>query len=238
MKESVVALIPARGGSKGIPGKNLAQLNGRPLIHYTISVARQSELIERVFVSTEDPLIKAAALECCAEVIERPAHLAEDETPTLPVLQHAVFHLETVGCLPTIVVLLQPTVPYRKAEDIDNAIRMLVDRDADAVVGVVRSETSRNWIFQLEEGRAKFYETPDFNSVRRQVAPQDYRVNGSIYVYRVAIIRAATGYAWGRNVYGYIMDKSSSLDIDEPFDLELAELLLTTTASRSNGTSR
>jgi len=238
MKESVVALIPARGGSKGIPGKNLAQLHGRPLIHYTIRAARQSRLIDRVFVSTEDPLIKAAALECCAEVIERPAHLAEDETPTLPVLQHAVFHLETVGCRSGIVVLLQPTVPCRRVEDIDNAIRMLVDKEADAVVSVVRSEASRNWIFQLEEGRAKFYQTPDFSNVRRQVAPEDYRVNGSIYVYRAATIRGATGYAWGRNVYGYIMDKSSSLDIDEPFDLELAELLLASSASRSNGTSR
>lgn len=238
MNDGVVALIPARGGSKGIPGKNLTQLHGRPLIDYTIGVARQSRLIDRVIVSTEDPLIKAAAIESRAEVIDRPAHLAEDETPTLPVLQHALFHLETMGWQPQIIVLLQPTAPCRSAEDIDNAIRMLVANEADAVIGVVRSEASRNWIFQLEEGRAIFYETPDFSDVRRQAASPDYRVNGSIYVYRVAVVRAATGYAWGRSVYGYVMDKSSSLDIDEPFDLQLAEALLGSRSARTNGTSR
>ena len=238
MMEGLVAVIPARGGSKGIPGKNLVPLNGRPLIHYTINAARQSKLIERVFVSTEDTLIKVAALECGAEVIEPPADLAEDETATLPVLQHAVSHLETMGCLPGVIVLLQPTTPYRKAEDIDNAIRMLMDKDADAVVSVVRSETrgigSSNWSKDAQNSTRPRIS----RDVRRQVAPQDYRVNGSIYVYRVATIKAATSYAWGRNVYGYVMDKSSSLDIDEPFDLQLAELLLASSATTSNGTSR
>ncbi len=228
-------MIPARGGSKGIPRKNLVAIHGRPLIDYTISAARRSQLIQRVIVSTDDAEIKNVALASGAEVIDRPAELAEDETPTLSVLKHAIGELEKSGWTPGIAVLLQPTVPFRRVKDIDAAIQMMISRDADAVVGVVRSEAPRNWIFALENGRIVFHENPSFSDVRRQAASPDYRINGSIYVYRTEAVRNSTAYAWGERVYGYVMDKRHSWDIDEPFDLEVAELLLASGPEHGQG---
>ena len=222
----IVGLIPARGGSKGIPRKNLAAIHGRPLIDYSIQHALGSKRIDRVVVSTDDPEIKAVALASGAEVIDRPADLAEDATPTLPVLQHALAQLEQSGWVPDAVVLLQPTVPYRDTEDSDAAIEMLFSQDADLVVGVVRTKAPRDWIFQLHDGRVVFYEQPDFARTRRQSNVPEYRINGAIYVYKSQVIKQSQNYAWGEKAYGYIMDERRSLDIDEPFDLQIAERLL------------
>jgi len=227
MTQSTVAVIPARGGSKVIPRKNLAPLNGRPLISYTICAARQSRLVQRVVVSTEDPEIKAAAHEYGAEVIDRPLELAGDDCPTLPVLKHALNQLEHNGSGKfDIVVVLQPTVPYRSVDDIDRAIEMLISKNADAVVGVVRSKVPREWLFKLENGRIEFFQKPDFGRARRQEGEECYRLNGSIYVYRASTIIGSDQYAWGDNTYGYVMDNYHSVDIDEPFDLAVAQMLL------------
>jgi CMP-N,N'-diacetyllegionaminic acid synthase len=221
----VVAIIPARGGSKGILKKNLAPIRGRPLIDYSVKTAIESKAIHRVVVSTEDPQIKSVALASGAEVIDRPAELAGDATPTLPVMKHALQQLEQKGWIPDALVLLQPTVPYRRREDLDDAIEMLFSRDADAVVGVVRTKTPRNWIFHLQDGQVTFYEQPDFAQTRRQANALQYRINGAVYVYKSQTIKQSQNYAWGEKVYGYIMDDRRSLDIDEPFDLQIAELL-------------
>lgn len=223
---NVVALIPARGGSKGIPRKNLVRIHGRPLIDYSIKTAFESKAIDRVVVSTEDPEIKSVALASGAEVIDRPAELAEDAAPTLPVIRHSVEQLEQSGWTPDCVVLLQPTAPYRRKEDVDAAVEMLFSHDADAVVGVVRTKTPRDWIFQLHDGRVTFYEQPDFAQTRRQTNAPEYHINGAIYVYTREIIMQSQNYAWGEKVYGYIMDERRSLDIDDPLDLQMAELLL------------
>jgi CMP-N,N'-diacetyllegionaminic acid synthase len=225
INRKVVALIPARGGSKGIPKKNLAPIHGRPLIDYSVKTAIESKAIHRVVVSTDDPQIKSVALAAGAEVIDRPVELAEDATPTLPVMKHALQQLEQGGWVPDALVLLQPTVPYRRIEDVDAAIEMLFSRDADAVAGVVRTKTPRDWIFQLHDGRVTFYEQPDFAQTRRQMNAPQYRINGAVYVYKTQTIKRSQDYAWGEKVYGYVMDDRRSLDIDEPFDLQIAELL-------------
>ncbi|MBV9302337.1 MAG: acylneuraminate cytidylyltransferase family protein [Acidobacteriaceae bacterium] len=232
-ERKIVAIIPARGGSKGIPRKNLVLIHGRPLIDYSIKTALASKAIQRVVVSTEDAEIKATALAAGAEVIDRPAELAADSTPTLPTLKHALEELEQRGWMADYVVLLQPTVPYRRSEDIDAAIEMLLAEDADAVVGVVRAKAPRDWIFQLHDNRVAFYEQPDFGRTRRQANAPQYRINGAIYVYKSQTIKKSQDYAWGEKVCGYIMDEQRSLDIDEPFDLQIAELLLASSNQES-----
>ena len=204
----------------------MVRIHGRPLIDYSIKTALESKAIDRVVVSTEDPEIKSVALASGAEVIDRPAELAEDTTPTLPVIKHSVDQLEQSGWMPYCVVVLQPTTPCRRVEDINAAIEMLFSHNADAVVGVVRTKTPRDWIFQLHDGRVTFYQQPDFARTRRQTNAPEYCLNGAIYVYKREIVMQSQDYPWGEKVYGYIMDERRSLDIDDPLDLQMAELLL------------
>jgi CMP-N,N'-diacetyllegionaminic acid synthase len=231
MSNHVLAVIPARGGSKGIPRKNLRTVQGHPLIHHTIAAAKQSHSVGRIVVSTDDPEIREVSLACGAEVIDRPAVLAADETPTLPVLQHAIQELEKESWIAEVVVLLQATVPYRVPGDIDAAVKMLRSEQADAVIGVVRSPASRDWIFRLQDGQIVFYQKPDFSNARRQTADIDYRINGSIYVYKAEVVKTAKHYPWGDKVLGYVMDFRRSWDIDEPLDLKIAETLFSLDSS-------
>ena len=140
----IVGVIPARSGSKGIPNKNIKPLAGRPLIYYTIQAGLESRLLNRLLVSTDSPEIEDIAKGYGAEVpFLRPAELAQDDTPRLPVVQHAARYLEkTEGYKPDIMVTLQPTSPLRRAEHIDAAIDMLISTKADRVLSVCEAEHS------------------------------------------------------------------------------------------------
>jgi len=211
----VLALIPARGGSKGVPRKNLAPVAGKPLLAWTLDAARAAETVTRVVVSTDDDEIAAAADD--AEVLRRPPELAADGTPMLPVIRHA---LDAYPC--DVLVLLQPTSPLRRAEHVDACVRLLSDSGADAVVSVVevphRYEPAS--LMQVRGDRLLARSEP----ATRQEKPTLYARNGPA----VLALRAATlgDELYGDDVRAYVMDERDSLDVDTPFDLELAELLL------------
>jgi CMP-N-acetylneuraminic acid synthetase len=215
----VVGIIPARAGSKGIPRKNVALLAGRPLLAWTIDAALGSTALTRTFVSTEDAEIAATARSLGAAVLDRPAELARDETAMRSVLDHAVAELGAVDVL----VLLQPTSPLRRPEHIDEAVRLLVQSDADCIVSVVEvpHRFAPNSLMALDDGRL----VPLGDSAaRRQDKHPLYARNGP------AVLALRTD-RLGDDLYGgdcraYLMRPEDSLDVDDPFDLELAEVLL------------
>jgi CMP-N,N'-diacetyllegionaminic acid synthase len=210
----VVGLIPARGGSKGIPRKNLVAVAGKPLLTWTVEAALASEELTRVVVSTDDDEIAAAA---GVDVLRRPARLAADDTPMLEVVRHTIAELA-----PDIVVLLQPTSPLRRGEHVDAAVRLLLESGADSVVSVVevphayRPES----LMDVVDGRV----VPRSTAASRHEKTLVYARNGPA----VLALRAER---LGEDLYAgecraYVMDERDSLDVDTPFDLELADLLL------------
>jgi CMP-N-acetylneuraminic acid synthetase len=210
----VLGLIPARGGSKGIPRKNLATAGGKSLLAWAIEAANGAEQITRVVVSTDDDEIASAA---AADVLRRPAELAGDDTPMIDVVRHAVDRLD-----PEVVVLLQPTSPLRRSEHVDGAVLLLLETGADAVVSVceVPHRYSPEALMDLVDGRL----VPRGSARTRQAKSTVYARNGPA----VLALRADR---LGRDLYdgdcrAYVMDERSSLDVDTPFDLELADLLL------------
>jgi CMP-N,N'-diacetyllegionaminic acid synthase len=212
----VVALIPARGGSKGIPRKNLAPLAGKPLLNWAIDAALSADTVTRVVVSTDDDEIAAAVGE--TEVLRRPPELAADDTPMLDVIRHALDHLQPCDVL----VLLQPTSPLRRPEQIDEAVRLLLETGADTAVSVVevphRYEASS--LMELRNGRLIARSEP----TTRQAKKRLYARNGPAIL---ALRPGGLGEGlYGGNVVGYVMAERDSLDIDTPHDLELAEALL------------
>ena len=211
----IVGLIPARGGSKGIPRKNLAQVGGKPLLAWTVEAARAASELTRVVVSTDDDEIAAAA---GVEVLRRPEELAADDTPMLDVVRHAVAELS-----PDVVVLLQPTSPLRRAEHVDAAVRLLLESAADAVVSVVAvpHRFSPDALMDVVDGRV----VARGGTRTRQEKEVVYARNGPA-------VLAVRSDRLGNDLYAgdcrpYLMDERDSLDVDDDFDLELADLLLT-----------
>lgn len=226
-KSTIIAIIPARGGSKSLPHKNIRLLNGKPLIYYTITEARKSKYLQRLLVSTEDSQITEISRKYGAEVIERPAALAQDDTPSRPVYQHVIGYLEEVeNFSPDIIVVLQPTSPCRLAEDIDEAIEIFLETDCDSVVSVCETEHPPHWMFTLEEDRLKPI-FQDWDKVtQRQAAPKTYRLNGAVYVIHRDVIMEHKKGVMGSNIRPFIMSLERSVDIDSELDLKLAELLI------------
>jgi CMP-N-acetylneuraminic acid synthetase len=218
----VIALIPARGGSKGIPRKNLAPLGGRPLLAWTIDAARDSGAVTRTVVSTDDDEIAAVARDLGADVVARPAELARDETPMADVIAGAIAELGPLDAL----VLLQPTSPLRRAEHVDAAVRLLRESGADSVVSVVEvPHRYRPGSLMALDGD-RLVRLADDHAATRQEKPAVYARNGPA----VLVLRGD----WvGPDLYAgdcraYVMEPRDSIDVDDPFDLELAELLLAT----------
>lgn len=230
-----LGLVPARGGSKGIPNKNLVPLAGRPLLAYTAAAALASRRLSRVLLSTDSPTIAAAGRALGLDVpFLRPAPLAADDAPMLPVLQHVVETLAASGFAADVVVLLQPTSPLRRGEHIDRAIDLLESSGADSVVSVVEVPHQYNplSVMTLDGGRLRPYATPTpatATVTRRQDKPRVYARNGpAVLAVRTAVILG--GSLYGDDTRPLVMSPRDSLDIDEVWDLELAELLLATRA--------
>ena len=220
----ILGIIPARGGSKGIPGKNLVSVAGRPLISHTFDAARASRRLTRVVLSTDSDRIAALGR---AEGIDvpfmRPPALAADDTPMLDVLQHAVTSIEPLAEL---VVLLQPTSPLRRPEHIDAAIALLENTGADSVVSVVAvpHQFTPGSLMRIAGARIVPY-TSDATATRRQDKPVLYARNGpAVVVTRASVL--ASGRLYGDDTRPFVMSREDSVDVDEPFDLEIAEALL------------
>ena len=223
-----LVLVPARGGSKGIPHKNMRLLAGKPLIDYTIEAALGSRYPLRVVVSTDDEEIARVSQAVGAEVpFLRPAELASDETPTFSVVRHALQWLEQHEAYqPELVVLLQPTSPLRRSRHIDQALELLLSSEADSVVSLCEVEHSPYWMKNVDaEGRVSPFMSMEEEYTRRQALPKVYRLNGAIFVTRSKVI-IRENRLLGDDTRAYIMNQVDSIDIDTELDFKLAELLI------------
>jgi CMP-N-acetylneuraminic acid synthetase len=224
----VLGVVPARGGSKGVPQKNLRLLAGRPLLAYTADAARASRRLARVILSTDDPAIADAGRALGLDVpFMRPGDLAADDTPMLPVLQHAVRELARGGFDADVAVLLQPTSPLRRAEHIDAAVDLLESSGADSVVSVTEVPHQFNpvSVMALEDGRlTPFAAGPPI--LRRQDKPRVFARNGPA-VLAVRVTTLDRGSLYGEDCRALVMSAEESVDIDSAADLEYAEFLMT-----------
>jgi CMP-N,N'-diacetyllegionaminic acid synthase len=234
----VVAIIPARGGSKGIPRKNIVLVNGRPLIAYSIDHARESTLIERVIVSTDDDEIAQVASDCGAEVpFRRPEAIAGDAVLDLPVFEHALQWMEEHdGDRPEIVVHLRPTAPIRPRGQIDDMIRMLLENGAADSVRSVSRPGPHPWRMFTIGGDGYLQpivaEHPAPYLLRRQELPEVYWYNAVTDVTRRSTIFEKHSMT-GDRILPYVIDNRYVVDIDEPDDLVLAAVKLQQLQGRS-----
>jgi len=229
----VLGIITARGGSKGIPGKNLKMLGGRPLLDYTIDAANDTPL-DRLILSTEDKKIADLARSLGCEVpFMRPAELARDETPHLPVIQHAAkWLLEHEGYKADVVLTLQPTSPLRSSADIAAALRMLELSGADSVVSVSEVSAHAHPMRMLrvdDSGHAVLFATgqPVRTRInRRQDLPKAWVMNGAVYACRTDVLFADEPSLYGDRVVAYPMPAERSISIDTDDDWAEAERAL------------
>jgi len=225
-KHKIVCLIPARGGSKGIPRKNVKLLAGKPLIAYTIEQALQSQYIDRTIVSTDDLEIADISRQYGAEVpFLRPADLAGDQVATMDVLLHAVQWLEEKEKYDfDILVLLHATTPLRSVDDVNSCIKMLVETKADNVFSV--AEAHRNPYFNMveagDDGIATLSKKGGY--VTRQSAPKVYDMNASIYVWWKDVLKNEKK-IFLKKSHIFVMPKERSIDIDDDLDFTIAEFL-------------
>ena len=222
-----VAIIPARGGSVGIPRKNVKELCGKPLIYWTIAAAKQSARVTRLIVSTDDEEIAAVAESYGAEVpFMRPADLATSEAKAADVWRHALDWLREHGEPADESVWLHPTSPLREPGDIDAAVDLLREKKADSVVSVCECEHPPLYANTLPEDLCmRDFIREEIKNANRQELPVYYRLNGSVYVIDVGYF-SRSGYIIGENTYAYIMPKIRSVDIDDEIDFLLAETIL------------
>jgi N-acylneuraminate cytidylyltransferase len=218
--KSVLAIIPARGGSKGVPRKNIRLLAGKPLIAWTIEAAKKSAFIDRLILSSEDAeIIDVARSWGCEAPFVRPEDLASDDTPGIDPVLHALDALPGYDY----VVLLQPTSPLRETADIDGCIGRCVDSDAPACVSVSAPAQHPYWTYRMDGAG---HLSPLFDKVpdRRQDLPDVYALNGAVYVARTMDLRHTRDFLMAGTV-AFVMPDSQALDIDTLADLTLAEYL-------------
>jgi len=223
----ILAIIPARGGSKGVPGKNLKDLNGKPLIAWTIEAAKKSRYIDEIVVSTDYKAIAKAAIKYGATVpFKRPKELASDNAKMIDVMSHCIRFFQNAGDDYDIIILLQPTSPLRSAHDIDKAIGFFIEKGAKAVVGVVECEHSPQLanILPKDLNMNKFL-IKNIGNKNRQELEAYYRINGAVYLADIDFIISRRDW-YGPNTFAYIMRRENSVDIDNLFDFMLAEFIM------------
>jgi len=225
----ILAVITARGGSEGIPGKNIKLLGGQPLIAYSIRVAKRSKLITDLIVSTDYEDIADVAREHGAEVpFLRPSEFAADKTPHVPVMQHAIkFMEERRNTIYDFAVILQPTSPFRTREDIDETLSLLIEKKADSAVTLVEVEGGSHpmKMKKLEHSRVMPYCMEEVEGTRRQDLPPVYKRSGAVYAMRRDLI-INDARLYGDHIVGHIVPKERSVDIDHPVDWLVAEYKL------------
>lgn len=215
---SVLGLIVARGGSKGVPGKNILVVGGRPLIQWSIDAARRSRSIDRLILSSDDPSIMDAARQAGCDVpFRRDAALATDDASSIDVVVDALDRVPGYD----IVVLLQPTSPLRTAADIDEAIELLVSSGAPSCVSICEADVHPYWMFRrAENGRlSQFASPPGGMPQRRQDLPTAWSLNGAVYVADCEWLRKSRTFVTPETV-GYPMPADRSLDIDTAEDVQ------------------
>jgi CMP-N,N'-diacetyllegionaminic acid synthase len=224
-ENKILAIVPARGGSKGVPRKNIRLLCGKPLIYYSIKAGLESKYVDRVVVSTEDSEIAEVAKKYNAEVIKRPLDLAKDDSRAFFTYKHILNFLKNHDeYYPDIIVILQPTSPLRIVEDVDIAVDLFMNNDCDSVIGVVE-DNEVYWSFRVKGTFLNPVFGKEFLSMNRQDLPKLYRPNGAVFVTTPKNLLKNKGFHGGR-VIPYVMPAERSVDIDTPIDFKLAHILL------------
>lgn len=219
----ILAIIPARGGSKGLPRKNVRKLAGKPLIAHTIEHANSAQEVSRIIVSTDDQDIADVAKQYGAEVVIRPEELATDTATSETALLHVLDYLyKHESYKPDLVVFLQCTSPVRKPEDIDEAVRLLVRQEGDSLVSVT---PWHGFIWRQEDGGGQSVNFNYMQRPRRQQLQKEFRENGSIFIFKPWVIREGRNRLGGRIVL-YPMDYWSSFEADTIEDFDLCEWIL------------
>ncbi len=219
--KKILGLIPARGGSKGIPRKNLIEIKGKPLIAWTIEEAKKSKYIDKLILSSEDnEIIKTAKKYLCEVPFIRPAELSLDETPGIEPVLHAVKTITGFDY----VVLLQPTSPLRTVEDIDGCITKCLDGEFDSCVSLKDINDHPYLMFKLKKDGA-IEKLHNEKADRRQDLPDFYVLNGAVYVAKISALLREKDFITNSTA-GYIMPAKRSIDIDTPYDLELLKLYM------------
>lgn len=222
----VLGLIPARGGSKGVPGKNIKLLNGKPLISYTIHAGIESKLLDSIVVSTEDENIAAVSKRLGASVpFMRPQSLASDRSPTIDTVGHAIRYFRREGMSFDAICLLQPTVPFRKSADIDKAVEIFVNSGADSLISVRRIPDKYNphWAYEPNESGYLKLATGETQVIgRRQDLPNTYSRDGSIYLVKVEVVIRLNS-LFGEKIAFFENDDRPNINIDTLSDWEMAE---------------
>jgi len=221
----VLGIVPARGDSKGIPGKNVRLLAGQPLLYYTVKAAKGAGIIDRVILTTDSEEIAEVGRGLGLEVpFLRPPELARDDTPMLPVVEHAVASLEKDDWKPEVVVLLQPTAPLRRPEHIVQAVSILRETRCDSVVSVVPvpEHFSPHYVMKITEGRLIHFLPEGHAITRRQDAPRAYYRDGTVYVtWRNVVMETHSLY--GEDCRPLLLSEEESINIDTMEDWTTAE---------------
>ncbi|MDD3816150.1 MAG: acylneuraminate cytidylyltransferase family protein [Desulfocapsaceae bacterium] len=224
-QKKILALITARGGSKGIPKKNIKLLGGKPLICWTIDAALESKYIDRLILSSDDTeIIETARAAKCEVPFTRPAYLAEDETSSMDVIMHALSQIKEQFHY---LLLLQPTSPFRTSEDIDNIITTCLDQECGMMISVAKLKKHPMFMYHLINGShlASFQESRQ--QLRRQDMPAAYEHNGALYLAEINLLRRVQSYTIPE-ASAFIMNGVVNLDIDDEKDWQYAEYLIKT----------
>ncbi len=221
--KTFLAIIPARGGSKRLPRKNILDLNGKPLIAWSIEAGRQSRYIDNVVVTSDDDEILDIAKNFGSNTIKRPNELASDTASSFDAIAHTIENSKAYDYI----ILLQPTSPLRDAKHIDEAIELLESKDADAVVSVCEMDHSPLWSNKLpQDGSMVGFLNEELLDKRSQDLEIFYRLNGAIYICKTEMLLTQKSFFIKENIFAYIMNRESSIDIDEEIDFKIAELLM------------
>jgi len=224
--KKILAIIPARGGSRRLPGKNIRKLLGKPLIVWTIEQAKKSKYIDKLIVSTDDKTIAKISKKYGAEVpFLRPKELARDSTKIIDVILNLLSLLKKENYIPDIIALLQPTSPLRTVKDIDNAIELFLKNKCESVISIYESGHSPYWSFKIEKKYLKPVFGWKYFKMRRQDLPKSYTPNGAIYITTTKILHKYKSF-YTNKILSYIMPKERSIDIDNEIDFKLTELIL------------
>lgn len=228
-EKKILVIIPARGGSKRLPGKNIKKIGEKPMIAHAILAAKKSKYVDRIVVSTDDPTIAKVAKKYGAEVpFIRPAELASDTAPTLPVLQHAVVYIERRDDFkPDLVVLIQPTNPLVKSEDIDGAIEKIISTKTNSCFTVSEISQRPEWMYRMDSKRAKLFLNEDNGPTKRsQDLPRLAIINGTVYVTKYDTLMKKGLIRDDTNTSIYLMPRERSVDIDDLVDFKIAGALI------------
>jgi CMP-N,N'-diacetyllegionaminic acid synthase len=222
----VVAVVPARGGSKSVPGKNIRALAGKPLLAWSIEVAQQVSEIDRIIVSTDGADIGSVAGSHGAEVYARPLHLATDEALVIDALKDLLQRLESEGEIAEWMILLEPTCPLRTADDVRNCLKLLSQGSYDSVATFKDAELNPHRAWRLVDGKPQVFIEGAIPWLPRQQLPKAYQLNGAVYVFRSSLLVHETKSLLVGKLGAVVMPRERSQDIDDEIDFIICEALL------------